>query len=331
MDSELLIRFLTKKCSESDTHEINKWISSSEENAKWLFGMEDAWSLKDGLKYSDKREIENAWKQFTLAIELARPLQKTFISRTNVNVLWKYCAAAVVAILLITNIYLTLSQSEEGMNTINVPLGQYVSLSLSDGTKVWLNAGTQFTYPSRFSGKNRNVEIIGEGFFEVTHKKKSHFIVQSGNVKTKVLGTKFNVKAYQNEQKSIALVEGIVEVSTNNDKNKVELKPNEKVDIPDNSDLMRQSAIDAQALSQWISGELCFINEPLKSIVATLERKYDVEIETQDELLENIIFDSRIKKDATLTVALNALKETRKLNYTINGRQVYLYHANQIN
>lgn len=334
MNEDIILRFLNKKADDTDLQEIDKWISESTGNAKWFFEMEEVWSLKDELKYSDKKQIEKAYQSF---LEKTGQSQKTRISIKPTY--WKIAAvaAAVVIITLLAVNLFKISSLDSGyynlstninVNEINVPRGQTVTLTLSDGTKVWLNADTKFIYPSRFSAKNRSVKIVGEGFFEVEHNEDSPFIVQSGDVSTTVLGTKFNVKAYEGEQIAITLLEGIIEVSRDEIEDRIRLdKPNQQVAVSQKG-FIRKGYIDAQILSLWTSGELYFVDEPLMNIASTLERKFDIRINIQSEKLAGTIFNSRIQKDAALVDILNILKETRKLDYSINGKQIYLREHN---
>ncbi len=336
MNEDIILRFLNKKADDSDLREVDKWISESNENAKWLFGMEEIWSLKNELKYSDKREIERAYYEF---LKKTGQISEQKSARKIKPVYWKIAAvAAAVAIIALLSIDLLKMASLEdsyysvnaniNVNEIDVPKGQTVTLTLSDGTKVWLNADTKFIYPSKFSSKNRIVKIIGEGFFEVEHNKESPFVVQSGDVSTTVLGTKFNVKAYAGEQMSITLLEGIIEVSRDKLNDKIRLdKPNQQVAVLKKG-FMKKDNVDAYILSQWTTGELYFADEPLTNIANTLGRRFDINININSGKLASTIFNSRIQKDATLIDILNILKETRKLDYTINGKQVYLTEHN---
>lgn len=336
MNEDIILRFLNKKADNNDLLEIDKWISESDENAKWLFGMEEIWSLKTEIKYSDKEQIEKAYHSF---LERSNQTQKHQAERRIKPIYWKIAAtaAAILIIALLSVNLFKMSSLESGyyninaninVNEINVPRGQTVTLTLSDGTKVWLNADTKFIYPSRFSSQNRSVKIIGEGFFEVEHNKESPFIVQSGDISTTVLGTKFNVKAYQGEQIAITLLEGIIEVSRDKLEDKVRLdRPNQQIAVSQKG-FIRKGFVDAQILSQWITGELYFVDEPLVNIANTLERKFNINIDIQSEQLGNTIFNSRIQKDASLVDILNILKETRKLDYSIDEKQIYLKEHN---
>ena len=113
------------------------------------------------------------------------------VQRRSAYIVWlKYAAAIVLIGLLSTNLFYQLREEPVAMNMVEVPNGQRVSLTLSDGTKVWLNSHSKFTYPARFSSKERDVKLEGEGFFEVTHNEKSPFVVHADLLHVKVLGTK---------------------------------------------------------------------------------------------------------------------------------------------
>ena len=137
-----------------------------------------------------------------------------------------------------------------------VPKGQRVSLLLSDGTTVWLNAESRFSYPAKFSEKYRTVTLEGEGYFEVAHNPKCPYTVKLPMLNIRVLGTKFNAKAYLDEPSWITLKEGSVEVSTLDDRSKERMSPNDQVyyTVSDGLVLIRNSA---QAIvDSWHTGDL---------------------------------------------------------------------------
>ena len=331
MDEEILLRFLTKEYTSEDLQIIDRWIVARPENARWLFEMEEIWSLKTGLKYSDEKEIRNAFLSFIKKTEQTRINRR----KPGIKRLVYTGAAAVAAILLLLLIPVFRSIQNDAIlnnlsenidvNEINVPNGQNITVKLADGTVVWLNSGSQLIYPATFSSKNRIVKLSGEGFFEVEHNRKSPFIVMSGTVNTKVLGTKFNVKAYQNEMVRISLLEGIIEVSANGNEEVVQLSdPDQQVEIAANGTI-RRSKVNSFALSQWTKGELYFENESLESITATLKRKFNVDILIRGDAYKNMVFNSRIQKDASLEDILNVLKATRNIDYSIDKDYVYIY------
>lgn len=227
MDEQLLIRFLTHTCTPEDLRSIDQWIASGKPNADWLFEMERIWSLKDELRFSDRREIEEAYNRFTLSLGKSKNAKPHFY----IYPILKYVAAVIIIGLLGLNLYKMVQPATVGENTVEVPKGQRASLMLSDGTKIWLNSQSKLIYPTQFSDKERNVRLEGEAFFDVAHKEHLPFVVHSPLLAIKVLGTKFNVKAYFDEKSVVTLAEGKVEVETNDCKNRLTLKPNEQVSI----------------------------------------------------------------------------------------------------
>ena len=236
MDEQLLIRFLTHTCTPEDLRSIDQWIASGKPNADWLFEMERIWSLKDELRFSDRREIEEAKPHFYIYPIL------------------KYVAAVIIIGLLGLNLYKMVQPATVGENTVEVPKGQRASLMLSDGTKIWLNSQSKLIYPTQFSDKERNVRLEGEAFFDVAHKEHLPFVVHSPLLAIKVLGTKFNVKAYFDEKSVVTLAEGKVEVETNDCKNRLTLKPNEQVSYSGSSGLALEKNINTNTVKLWMKG-----------------------------------------------------------------------------
>lgn len=324
MNEELLIRFLTHTCLPGDIGQIDQWIASDKANADWLFEMERVWSLKNELRFSDKQEIEQAYNSFLSGIkkeESTKNAPKHF-SRSSVL---KYAVAVLVIGLLGANLYLHSADKTSEVNIIEVAKGQRASLTLSDGTKVWLNSQSRLTYPAQFSNKNREVRLEGEAYFDVSHNKKSPFTVQSPLIAVKVLGTKFNMRTYSYESSIVTLTSGKVEVESNNHENKLTLKPNEQAIYSPEAGMRLEKGINTDLTRSWTKGEAAFINKRLDEIVLELERKFGVKIEIVDEELDSEIFTSRFKESATINQVLTLLKETRKLNYSIDNNQIRIF------
>lgn len=325
MNEDLLIRYLIHRCSPKEIRAVGEWIATDQANADWLFEMERVWGLKDELRFSDKKEIEIAYNHFILALE--KKEVKPVVRKQSFSLSWiKYAVAVVLIGLLGTNLYFLLREQSSAMNIVEVPNGQRVSLTLSDGTKVWLNSHSKLTYPAHFSSKERNVQLEGEGFFEVVHNEESPFIVHIDLLKVKVLGTMFNVKAYEKEPSLITLDEGKVEVATNDEKQKITMQPSQQVTYSKDSGLVVKKIVNMDVVKSWISGEAAYINKPLNEITVELERKFDVRIDILDNKLASEIFTCRFKESATINQVLTLLKETRKLDYKIQGDQIQIYN-----
>ena len=166
---------------------------------------------------------------------------------------------------------------------------------------------------------------LKEAFFEVAHKEHLPFVVHSPLLAIKVLGTKFNVKAYLNEKSVVTLAEGKVEVETNDCKNKLTLKPNEQISYSESSGLTLEKNINTNTVKLWMNGEGAFIQCRLDNIVRDLERKFDVKIIITDHSLSSEVFTCRFKDTATIEQVLHLLKETRRLDYSFEGEQIRIF------
>ena len=297
MDEQLLIRFLTHTCTPEDLRSIDQWIASGKPNADWLFEMERIWSLKDELRFSDRREIEEAYNRFTLSLGKSKNAKPHFY----IYPILKYVAAVLIIGLLGLNLYEMVQPSTVGENMVEVPKGQRASLMLSDGTKIWLNSQSKLIYPTQFSDKERNVRLEGEAFFEVSHKEHLPFVVHSPLLAIKVLGTKFNVKAYFDEKSVVTLA------------------------YSGSSGLALEKNINTNTVKLWMKGEGAFSQCRLDYIVRDLERKFNVKIVITDHSLSSEVFTCRFKDTATIEQVLHLLKETRRLDYSFEGEQIRIF------
>lgn len=161
---------------------------------------------------------------------------------------------------------------------LSVPAGQRAHILLPDGSKVWVNAGSTLSYPSLFSDERR-VKLIGEAFFEVAKGDKP-FIVSTGKVDVKALGTQFNVFNYPKEELSVALLEGSVRIyRPEYERQGVILKPNQQ--LTENNGRFLISPIDKNPII-WKEGLYAFDKQKLKDILKKLELYYDVKIFVKD-------------------------------------------------
>lgn len=325
MDEALLIRFLRHQSTPAENQKLSEWLAADKANADRLFEMERIWSLKDELRFSDKKEIESAYGRLISALPDSRKRKMRMPERFTFPSWYSYAATLLLIGLLSVNLYWMKDRGGEEVNRIEVPTGQRASLTLSDGTKVWLNSRSSLSYPARFSAKKRNVQLRGEGYFEVTRNEKAPFIVEAGSIHVRVLGTRFNIKNYQNEPAAVTLTEGKVEVITSGTDRKVILKPNEQVSYSEESGWTQVCLVNANAVSSWTRGEAAYIHKRLDEIISDLERKFNVHIEIKDKELASEIFNCRYKENATLDQIFSLLKNTRNLDYTREGDRIQIY------
>jgi len=259
--------------------------------------------------------------------------------------------AAVVFLLISTGIAYYLGKGERlvdlssnqdllSFNEVIVPIGQRSQVILSDGTKVWVNAGSKLRFPNQFNGITRDVWLDGEGYFEVAKDSSRLFYVHTSDLNVKVHGTIFNLKAYSNEDiVETTLVEGSVSFETNNSDNKkgedVFLEPNHKAiylktktalvteevkrEVTEPLELQKiviSDPIEVAPVISWTEGKLIFNDESLANVAIKLERKYDVKININSEAIKEIRFTG-VLKNLPIEQTLNSLKLSLDIQYTI--------------
>ncbi|MFV0270072.1 MAG: FecR family protein [Macellibacteroides fermentans] len=179
--------------------------------------------------------------------------------------------------------YFFMQEEEIKMQKVEVPPGQNSLVTLADGSKVWLNAGSTLHFPTRFSNRERLVTLNGEGFFEVRANKEKPFIVSASGYRVKALGTSFNVYAYkQSDEFETALLTGKVEIATPNSEHSLTLSPNNKAILEKGS--LKTQPIENIDYFLWREGIICF-NEPLSGVLKKLELYFNVTIEVNNKLV----------------------------------------------
>ncbi|TXH20710.1 MAG: FecR family protein [Chitinophagaceae bacterium] len=192
-------------------------------------------------------------------------------------------------------------------NTIVTPKGGTYKLILADGTKVWLNAESSLRFPASFAGNTRNIEMTGEGYFEVAKDAQRPFHVQVGAMDIEVLGTHFNVNAYADE-KNIAttLLEGKVKVY--NGSEEVMLKPGQQVQSY-STHLKKLYDVDIKEIMAWKNDEFVFNETELKDAMRLLSRWYDIEIIYEGKIPATYLYGS-ISRNKSLTEILKIMESS---------------------
>jgi transmembrane sensor len=212
------------------------------------------------------------------------------------------------------------STAANSLNTITIPRGGLYTVVLPDGTHVWLNSETSLTYPVAFNGAERGVTLKGEAYFEVTKNKQKPFIVHSGNVNVRVLGTHFNVKAYQDDNViKTTLLEGSVQLS--NQASSALLVPGEQGIADADQDHITRKKVNVNQVVAWKSGYFIFREERIQDIMEQISRWYDVEVEYHGNI-SNKTFGGIYTKNKDINELLKALELTGLVHFKIEGRRI---------
>lgn len=205
-------------------------------------------------------------------------------------------------------------------NCIIVPKGKQINLTLSDGTKLFVNSRSRLIYPKVFSSKQRELYVEGETYLEVAHNKKVPFVVKTMNFDIEVLGTIFNVSSYKELKKStITLVEGSVKVTDHN-KNVVRLKPSQLVEFASGK-LGEPEQTDTSLQTDWVHGYYIFNNTPLQEVLTKLSFYYDIDFDC-DKSIRNLMLSGKLDIRTDFENVLQNLSETAEVEFTRNGQSI---------
>ncbi len=195
-------------------------------------------------------------------------------------------------------------------NILTTPQNATAEVTLADGTEVTLNAGSRLIYPQSFKGKTREVELQGEAYFKVYHNARLPFIVHAGSINTKVLGTEFNVRAYEQEDTHVTLLQGSVQVSSSSASKLIQ--PGE--DAAFNGSSLSINKVETDIFTAWKDGEFYFDNESLLDIAKEIGKWYNVSVIFQSpEKIHTRLFFAAPRNVAIeeLVEVLNGLNKAR--------------------
>lgn len=209
-------------------------------------------------------------------------------------------------------------------NKIVVPRGGEYFVTLSEGTKVWLDADSELEYPVFFSGDFREVKLKGNAYFCVTKKNDKPFVVRAGEFSLKVYGTEFNVNAYDLQNIETVLVNGSIGFKANISTPERMMEPNELAVSDSRTGLSEIHQVDIYPYIAWKNQNIVFVNERLESIMEKMARWYDVTVFFQDESLKDLRFDCNMRRYADIRDLFFFLEKTSNARFALNGRTVVI-------
>ena len=308
MDDELLIAYFKGEVSDEEAQEITEWIEAKIEHQRYYQQLCRLFEVSYWIE-DIPEQTEVAFPKKTKAL----PWKHYVISFMKV--------AAIFVLGFALHFFLNWQKTthHELQHQIHVPTGQHVEIMLADGSKVWLNSGSTLTFPSKFNGKKRMVELDGEGFFEVKSDKEHPFIVSTSKYQVKAVGTSFNIYDYQDSpQFEAALLNGKVEVTTNAKKSSVViLTPNQRAALCQG--VLKVKPIENANNYLWRKGILYF-NEPLLEVFDKLQEYYDIEFQIRNSSLtrKSPYCTGKFRAKDGLEHIIRVLKETNHFDYQID-------------
>lgn len=368
----LFTKKLTGDASAAEVAELNDLLSQQPELYNELRAVETAWEAAgsqqsqraqrpDFERLLQRMEAEGIDFQYEV-VEQSVAEPRFFSIKKEVRNWWRY-AAGIAAIALLAFWLSTgagsaagdmaggATRSPEEVNHVSTRPGSRTKLELPDGTQVWLNADSKLTYGREFGRGNREVQLVGEAFFDVAHNKKVPFYIQTANFRIKVTGTAFNVRAYPNEKLSeTSLLRGKVEITMNdNPGTTYYLKPSQKLVVDNLAGSVAGASPNASEAGSrpvrtysptlmslnlhpldsvpvetaWVDNRLVFSDESFRDVADKMEHWYGVRIQFADKSLEGIRFTGRFK-DESIEEALSAMQLTARFAYYLSNGEVVI-------
>lgn len=300
MDKDTLYKYFSHQATDEERRQVRAWVESSPENMQ---------------KYMSERAF---YDSVTLLAEPEAPAVRRFSLKRVMTVTSKIAAVAVVTLLLSYVVRTYLFPPQIPMQELYVPVGKQVNLTLADGTNVWLNSGTRLKYPTIFLGKERRVEIDGEGYFKVQKDADCPFRVQTDGGVVEVLGTTFNVEAYSSEHNfRTSLLEGSVKI-TDNRNGEYLLSPDQMAEMQADGS-MKISAISDYDAFCWTEGIISLKNDSFESIMKKFEKYYGVTIKIECDNFAGVSYSGKFYHSDGLQYALKVLQ--RDIDFTYVSEQ----------
>ena len=337
-DLGMWAKYFSGSCTSKEVEEIQRWITQSSLNAEYAKEMEELWdSLGEVKDISKGRSAEVAWLGVKSRIQHRKqsfsssrpPVSHRVRPRVN-NVIIRPLAVLLGVAILIVLIYWQQGElADEASKTITytTDVGERITIRLNDGSLVYLSVGSEIRAPKIFSERNREVELVGEAYFDIKPDEESPFIVHTVQSSVQVLGTEFNVRAYPDEfDVELVVTEGQVGMYAMGES----LQDGEKVIAGQKGVYKADGSIDVddatemQQLIGWREGILEFVETPFEELAHELERWYDVKIEFQDPSLRSIAITARfdLKEGDSFETMLGVLAGAAGAGYERTNKEV---------
>lgn len=312
---------LVNEITDYDKSILEEWSNLKDDNRKVR-------RLLNRIKLSPEIEQQGENMKPTILKQVNKRINKEKQFRRILQI--ATVAASILILISITN-YFSYQQGFRNVNSLQTemynPLGMLSTITLPDGSKVILNAGTTISYPNAFVTQNREVKIAGEAYFEIVHNADHPFIVKTEHIDIEVLGTQFNVKAYDNEEQiEVSLSEGKVAVHVEDLNRRSFLNPGEQAYYNKQTKTLSTRTVNITHYTSWKDGEYYFRALPLKEIASQLERIFNVRIYITSPELQNILLTGDFVRNENLEQILRVIEITadKQLKYRIEEEAIYI-------
>jgi ferric-dicitrate binding protein FerR (iron transport regulator) len=316
----LILRYLEGKLTDEERAVFKRWLSRSDENVKLVKDFERVWKINHKLTPSGFQTDEE-WQKLQIAIQKENhiPIRKL----NTVLFTWKVAAAIAFLILSSFLLYITIFQTTDIIH--ETAFNQTVQLTLPDSSKVWLNENTRLTYNDNFNNV-RELTLAGEAFFEVKRNPSIPFIIKTSEAQIKVMGTSFNVKAYNKGTRTeVYVVTGKVSFATVDEGNHIILTAGTMGVLNKTNHTLIAGSEEHLNITAWKNKELVFQKTPLREVLESVRSYFKTDIEVKNEAVLNCRFTSSFKEPTlpevmeAISLALNLKVDKLSNTYVLEG------------
>ncbi|WP_297904875.1 FecR domain-containing protein [uncultured Parabacteroides sp.] len=333
---ELIIRYLQDEIQEDELRVLDAWIHESDTNKSHFFELKNLFDSRKEAVFLNRYSAERSWERMVGKLETASgiPARSKFLDRSFWFSFLRYAAIIVVAIGvgMGMNQWINNRLHSRGTDYNEIVVekgGRANTLLLSDGSKVILNASTRFKYPTSFNGDERVVHLEGEAYFEIAKDHSKPFVVKLKNQQITVLGTSFNIQAFNNERFSVTtLLSGSILLESfdaqGRKMSRMKLRPNQQARSDNRTGSIFLSETDASISNAWVGGKYRFKDETLASIAKRLENYYGVNIHLAHDSLRNIRYTGTFSLDQGIQEVLDIINSEEQFTFTKDGKNILI-------
>lgn len=309
-----------------DTESVDNWLKRKKANKQIYDILSEVWNFRELPQNNNNSLWNSLWRR--IVVHDNQP--KTLFYTTTL-----FKVAAVLIFILLSNflVYtyrLDLRLNEIAYQEIVVPRGNRMKIVLPDSTSIWLSNETKLRYASSFSSQNREVELSGEAYFDVHHDAKNPFTVKIGNQHIRVLGTRFSVNAYpEDEIIETSLITGSVIFESDkkiNGESEFSLKPGNSLLYDKKSNSITTQKIQSSFYQYWENGVYVFTDEKFENISVKIKRIFNVELVFQDDFLKHKTYTGTININDNIFTFMEAIRRTsaEPIEYKFNKNKIFI-------
>lgn len=327
---EQIIHYLQGKASDADKLALLDWLQADEANKHAFAAVRDRWVRSGETPVDTSDAVDRAYRRF-----VNRMRREAACRKQPRLIVWMRLAAAVALLLLcaVGGYYIGREAAPEPAVAVAPPVMNRVlmgadgkgSVTLPDGTVVWLNANSMLTYPEWFDASVRQVRLEGEGYFEVMRDEQAPFLVEAEGMTVRVLGTHFVMKSYPGRATAeAALLSGSIEVLLPGKAQPIPLVPDQQIACSRADGTYRLTTVDAEECIVWTRDKLVCTNLPLADVLQRMRRWYDMEIKCRPGVPLADRLSLTIRKESPEEI-LALLSQITPIQYRIQGKQAVIY------